>query len=450
MFKIQYIYYCNGRRIIKTKNSPDYSCMKKIASPIKRKIFFLIIVSILTTLHLVVTNAQYQGINESIAKYRKGELVIKAKPGDKVSVEQLGHEFWFGAAITNSIVGRGGMSESDISQYKEKFLANFNSAVTENAVKWLSMERRKGEVDYTAVDGILKWTEDNHIPLRGHNLFWGIPQFVQPWVKELNDADLRQTLKNRAETVTARYKGRFAEYDLNNEMIHGNYYEDRLGADITKLMAQWAHNGDPDAKLYLNEYDILTGNRLADYMAQIRKLLKEGVPIAGIGAQGHLHTDTFDRSQLRDALDSLALFKLPIRITEFNMPGQRSKYHIQKIKTMTPQEEELKAKEIIDYYRICFANPAVEGILMWGFWEGANWIPVSSLYKRDWSPTPAATAYHDLIFKEWWTKESGTANKEGVFTTPAFYGKYRITVNGIPKEIDLARKTGRAIVDFSK
>ena len=256
-------------------------------------------------------------------------------------------------------------------------------------------------------------------------------------------------MQNRAETITKRYKGRFAEYDLNNEMIHGNYYEERLGPEITKLMAQWAHNGDPGAKLYLNDYDILTGNRLADYMAQIRKLRKQGVPITGIGVQGHLHTDTFDRNQLKNALDSLAVFKLPIRITEFNMPGQRSKYYIDKIQVMTPQEEELKAKEIVGYYRICFAHPAVEGILMWGFWEGANWIPVSSLYKRDWSPTTAAEAYQNLLFKEWWTKESGVTGNNGIFSTPAFYGKYKVTVNGISKEIDLTKEKGNATVDFS-
>ena len=173
-------------------------------------------------------------------------------------------------------------------QYKARFLENFNSAVTENAVKWASMEPRKGEVNYSVTDNILKWTEENNIPLRGHNLFWGIPQFVQSWVKELNDEELRSTLKNRAETVTKKYSGRFAEYDLNNEMIHGNYYEDRLGPEITKLMAQWAHNGDPDAKLWLNDYDILTGNKLPDFLAHVRKMLNKGVPVAGLGGQGHL------------------------------------------------------------------------------------------------------------------------------------------------------------------
>jgi GH35 family endo-1,4-beta-xylanase len=185
-------------------------------------------------------------------------------------------------------------------------------------------------------------------------------------------------------------------------------------------------------------------------MAQIRKLLAQGVPIAGIGVQGHLHTDTFDRGELKRALDSLAIFKLPIRITEFNIPGQRSKYHREKILTMTPEEEALKARELVDYYKICFAHPAVEGILMWGFWEGANWIPVSSLYKRDWSPTPAAEAYENLIFKTWWTKASGTVGRSNEFSTRAFFGKYNVTVNGKSKMVDLSSKDRKLIVDFTK
>ena len=393
--------------------------------------------------------AQYPGITDDIARHRKGVLTVRAKPGDAVMVEQLGHEFWFGCAISNGFVSSS-MPENDRKKYEEIFLKNFNSAVTENAVKWGNMEPRKGEVNYAIVDGILNWTKNHQIPLRAHNLFWGIPRFVQPWVKELTDDELRQTLQNRAETITKKYKGQFAEYDLNNEMVHGNYYEDRLGPDVTRLMAQWAHQGDPEAKLYLNDYDILTGNKLADYMAQIRKLLAQGVPIAGIGVQGHLHTDTFDRNQLKSALDSLGLFGLPVRITEFNMPGQRSKYHIEKITTMTPEEEALRAREMVDYYKICFAHPAVEGILMWGFWAGANWIPVSSLYKRDWSSTPSADAYQDLIYKEWWTKDSGTTGKDGMFSFPAFYGKYKVTVRGMSKEINLTKGEGKTVVDFGK
>jgi len=391
--------------------------------------------------------AEKSDMEQSIASYRKGEIVIKANPGSKVKVEQVAHEFWFGCAIPNSFVD-GLMPINDKKQFEEKFLANFNSAVTENAVKWGSMERRKGKVDYSVIDGILNWTEANHIPIRGHNLFWGIPQFIQPWIKELSNEELELTIKKRAETVTARYKGRFVEYDLNNEMVHGNYYEDRLGADITRKMAEWSQIGDPEIKLWLNDYDILTGKKLPEYMAQIRKFLKQGVPIAGIGVQGHLHAETFDRIELKNALDSLAQFNLPIRVTEFNIPGQGSKYYEDRKLKLTDEEEVLKATELVDYYKICFAHPAVEGMIMWGFWEGANWIQVSSLYKRDWSPTPAATAYQNLIFKEWWTNDEGKINRKGELSLPAFFGKYKVTVNGITKMVDLTKSDGKVIVKF--
>ena len=408
--------------------------------------------------HAANVVAQDVSLNESISKIRKGELVVKAKKGANVTVEQLSHEFWFGCAIPDNFAG--GMSEDNLRQFKEKFLLNFNAAVFENALKWAVMERQKDQPNYRVIDAILAWTEENNIPLRGHCLFWGIHRpnstssRVQPWVTELNDDELRQRIKDRAETIAKRYKGRFAEYDLNNEMLHGNYFEDRLGPEITKLMAQWVHNEDPDAKLWLNDYDILIDNPplgigLPEYMAQIRRFLKEGVPIAGIGVQGHSHLETFDRAYLKKALDSLAIFNLPIRITEFNMPGMRSQYRNQRV-PMTPEQEELRAKEIVDYFRICFAHPAVEGILIWGFWEGANWIPASSLYKRDWTPTPSAHAYRNLLFNEWWTKKSGTADGNGNFSTQAFYGKYRITVDGVSKEVNLSKEKGQTVVDFRK
>lgn len=396
-----------------------------------------------------------EGLNDSIVRFRKGEIVIRAKQGSHIEIEQLSHEFWFGCALPNSF--GGGMPESDLVRFKEKFLDNFNAAVTENALKWGVMERKKDEVNFAVVDSILNWTERSHIPLRGHNLFWGIlkspntgMQYVQDWVTKLDDEELRQRIRNRAENITKRYKGRFAEYDLNNEMIHGNYFEDRLGPEITKQMAQWAHNGDPDAKLWVNDYDILIpesplGIGLPEYMAHIRKLLKQGIPISGIGVQGHSHLETFDRQYLRKALDSLATFGLPVRITEFNLPGMRSEL---KQKQLTPEQEETKAREIVDFYRICFSHPAVEGILMWGFWEGANWIPSSSLFKRDWTPTPAAEAYHNLVFKEWWTHENGVADRKGIFTLKGFYGKYKVTVDGISKEFDLTKKSGKATVVF--
>lgn len=422
--------------------------MKQIA-----KLFFTGLASLLflsANASSFTTGEKETAQEKAIEIHRKGTLLIKGEPGATVKVEQVKHEFWFGCAISSRVFTENTrMSESDIQMYKEKFLENFNSAVTENAVKWGSMERKRGEIDYLTSDNILDWTEANGLPCRGHNLYWGIDQFVQDWVKELNEEELREALKKRGIETANYYKGRFVEYDLNNEMIHGNYYAETLGDGITKEMAGWVLEGDEDAKLWLNDYDILTGNRLDDFVLHIRDLLDQGIPIAGIGVQGHLHGDSFSREALRESLDVLGQFGLPIRITEFNMPGQRSKYYKDKSLKMTGEEEEKKAKDIVDYYRICFAHPAVEGILMWGFWEGANWIKVSSLYHRDWTPTPALEAYQQLIFKEWNTSVSVKLDKNGEAEIPAFFGEYKISDAQNELHVSLKKEKGSCSIQLT-
>ena len=132
------------------------------------------------------------------------------------------------------------------------------------------------------------------------------------------------------------------------------------------------------------------------------------------------------------------------------MPGQRSKFYTDTDLKMSPEEEQQNARELVDYYRICFAHPAVEGILMWGFWEGANWIPASSLYTRDWQPKVAAQAYQDLVFGTWWTEKVGTTDGEGNYTLPAFYGDYQITVNGQSKKVSHQKARGETNVEFPR
>jgi len=401
------------------------------------------------TLLLPLLPVRADELDDAIRQVRMGTLVIETAPGAEVRVEQERHEFWFGAALASHVFG-GRMNEADAAKYREVFLANFNAAVTENALKWHAMEREQGKVDYATVDAILRWTDEHRIPLRGHNVFWGVPNMVQPWQKTMDDETLRRTVEARARDVARRYRERFAEYDLNNEMLHGNYYQDRLGPEITRDMARWMREEDPQAVLFLNDYDILTGRRVDDYAAQIRSLLDQGVPVGGIGVQGHLHGETFDPAALKSSLDKLAVFKLPVRVTEFNMPGQRSKHYRRRFARLTDEEEQAKAKNLAEYYRICFAHSAVEGILMWGFWEGANWIKVSSLYRRDWSPTPAAEAYRDLVFRQWWTRWEGKADARGRCEVPAFFGLHRVTAGDKTAEVELKRAERLATVTIGR
>ncbi len=403
--------------------------------PFRYSVLFLLFFA----LALSAADADLDG---AIARNRMGTLVVRTRPGAQVTVEQLRHEFWFGATLATGVF-TGRTPAEDIAKFKQVFTSHFNAGVIEASFKWHEMEQEKGKVNYSIVDSMVAWADREGIPLRGHCIFWGIPNRVQDWVKQLSDPDLRLALQQRGRAIGARYRGRFAEYDLNNEMIHANYYAQRLGPEITRQMAQWVKDGDPDARLFVNDYDVLTGNRLADYIKDIRRLLDMGTPIAGIGVQGHLHGDSFDAAALQNALDELAQFHLPIRITEYNFPGQRSKYYTgDRRAQLSPEEEKVKAEALTQYFRICFAHPAVTGIMMWGFWEGANWIPQSSLYKRDWTPTPAADAYRSLVLNKWWTRWSGIANSEGFAVLRAFYGKHRVTVDGKEAIVNLTKADG--------
>ena len=182
------------------------------------------------------------------------------------------------------------------------------------------MEPERGKVNYATVDNALAWAAAEGIPVRGHCIYWGIPNRVMDWLRVLPDAELRAALAERGRSAGRAFGAvrgvRPQQRDDSRQLLRGA----ARGRDHQRDGAL-GEGGDPNAKLFVNDYDITTGRRLDDYVKHIRKLLDAGVPLAGIGVQGHLHGDEFDPAALQKALDALAVFGLPIRITEFNMPG---------------------------------------------------------------------------------------------------------------------------------
>ena len=377
---------------------------------------------------------------ELIRKHRMGTITVTAPPGTAVKVEQLRHEFWFGTAISRVPMCGKRISPGDRAKYLEILKDNFNAAVHENAMKWYSTEREKDGVRYRDADAMLKWCESNEMPLRGHCVFWCVDKFVQPWIKELTDEELRRRLEDRARSLLARYRGRVPEYDVNNEMIHARYFAKRLGDDIRVQMFKWCKEADPEARLYVNDYGIVSGGGVGKYERHIKQLIEAGAPVGGIGVQGHFGLKQGNEKEggispkhLKSVLDRLAEFGLPIKVTEFDL--------------MTDNEE-AKKNGLVNLYRTCFAHSAVDGILMWGFWEGCHWRPKAALWKRDWTPTPAAEAYRDLVYNQWWTRWEGKTGADGRAEAPAFYGRHRVQAGDRSQEIDLRKAEGAAELGF--
>jgi endo-1,4-beta-xylanase len=222
-------------------------------------------------------------------------------------------------------------------------------------------------------------------------------------------------------------------FALDNEMIDGNFFRSRLGPGIVKEMAVMAKAGNPDITLFVNDYGILVegGYNATAYISQIENLLDTGVPIGGIGCQGHF-VATRDAVKppttpylVQKTLDQLAKFNLPIKITECLFIGDT---------------EEDKADALRMFFPICFAHPKVEAIIIWGFWEQGHWVPETAMWKKDWTPTPQVEAYRDLVFKKWWTQAAGKADENGTFKTRAFFGDYIISSNGVEKKVSLTKK----------
>ena len=79
---------------------------------------------------------------------------------------------------------------------------------------------------------------------------------------------------------------------------------------------------------------------------------------------------------------------------------------------------------------------------MWGFWEGAHWKPKAALWQRNWEMNPAAQAYRDLVFNQWWTRDQGNADPQGNYRTRAFYGRYRVESGGERRDVILTKDRG--------
>ena len=110
-------------------------------------------------------------------------------------------------------------------------------------------------MSYADADDLLKLCSDNGMCVRGHCIFWEVEKMVQQWVRTLSTDDLSAAVKSRIDGLLTRYKGKFRHYDVNNEMLHGSFYQDKLGKDIRATMFKTASELDPDALLFVNDYN---------------------------------------------------------------------------------------------------------------------------------------------------------------------------------------------------
>ncbi|MBX7553158.1 endo-1,4-beta-xylanase [Streptomyces sp. NPDC004232] len=249
----------------------------------------------------------------------------------------------------------------------------FDMITPGNGMKWYATEPRQGVFDWTDGDQIVNLAREHHQQVRAHTLVWHsqLPDWLTS--RQWTAAELRAVLKKHITTEVRHYRGEVYSWDVVNEAFNedGTYRETlwykTLGPGYIADALRWAHEADPHARLYLNDYNIeATGPKSDAYYALAKSLKAEGVPLDGIGFQTHLALQYGYPTTLRDNLSRFSRLGLDTALTEVDV-------------RMQLPATDAKLAEQADWYRqltqACLAVRRCVGITVWDYTDKYSWIP---------------------------------------------------------------------------
>jgi endo-1,4-beta-xylanase len=267
--------------------------------------------------------------------------------------------------------------------YRALAAAQFSTITAENNMKWDAIERERGTYDWKGADAVVAIARQNDQLVRGHTLVWHSQ--LPPWIPttgtgNFSKSELRSILKKHIQDEVTRYRGKIWQWDVVNEALNEDgtfrksvWYEAWDGPGFIADAFRWAHEADPKALLFYNDYNIESTGQKSNALYDFVKGLKaDGVPIDGVGFQTHLDTQ-FPFPDLEDNLRRFAALGLKVAETEVD------------VRTFTdggaPRDEDSRAKQ--DQYwakslDACLAVPQCLSYTVWGVDDGHSWIPAFS------------------------------------------------------------------------
>jgi len=364
---------------------------------------------------------------ERINQLRKADLAVRVTdaegrpvPGARVRMELRRHAFGFGSAVVARLLATTGPNQE---LYRAAVSRHFNKVVFENDLKWPQWVTSKTNTDVsfrqTWTDAALAWLAERGIAVRGHFLSWGATDSangVGPGNHPIETVPDR-LLAHIAEIAPAIGE-RVVEWDTINHPVPGwaPSLEQRFGPDLYTRIFEAARAAAPASVAHwINEGDVAEGTGSRDrYERCIRLLIDAGQAPDGIGFMGHFSEASLTgMDALYRVFDRFAALVPNLQFTELDV---------------NTTDEELQADYLRDVMTLAFSHPSFSGIVMWGFWEGAHWRPDAALWRRDWQPKPAAHAFTNLVFRDWWTRAEEATGESGKVGVRGFLGEYDITV----------------------
>nr|KAG5714607.1 hypothetical protein BaRGS_007053 [Batillaria attramentaria] len=340
-----------------------------------------------------------------------------------LNVVQTKKSFPFGTAVNSWKYNDNSVPDG----YRDFIHKHFNWAVPESALKWMIIEPQRGHKDYQLALKMIHGVKSHGLKVRGHNLVWSVPSTVQDWVKAEchNTQQLRNEVKHHIEETMDKTRGLLEHWDVNNENLHGTWYQDCLhDPDYNLELFRIAHNADPYPKLFLNDYNVVaSGASTGAYLAQALQFKAANVWLYGLGVQCHFgNEEEPDQDAIKSRLDTLAAAGLPIWVTELDVQAA---------------DEDRRADFYEKALKALYGHPAVEGILFWGFWDQAHWRGEKASLL-----TAAGRRVLDLFENQWMTDETHVLSQSGnQFTVRGFHGDYEVHVVYQGHELGNLKKT---------
>jgi endo-1,4-beta-xylanase len=206
---------------------------------------------------------------------------------------------------------------------------HFNAIVGENCMKSMWLQPKEGVFDFALADKLVDFGERNNMFMSGHVLIWH-SQAPAWFFTDSNGNDVTrevmiERMKTHIQTVMEHFKGRVKEWEVVNEAImdDGSYRKTKfyeiIGEDYIQLAFQFAHEADPDAELYYNDYSMALPGRREGVVAIVKKLQEAGLRIDGIGMQTHVGMDYPDLAEYEKSMEAFAALGVRIMITEMDI-----------------------------------------------------------------------------------------------------------------------------------
>ncbi|WP_285730017.1 endo-1,4-beta-xylanase [Nocardiopsis sp. ATB16-24] len=292
-----------------------------------------------------------------------------------------------GFVIGTAVAGGGHHEEQDYPDpftsdrtYRKILADQFSSVSPENQMKWEYIHPEQGEYDFAMADSIVEFAERNGQDVRGHTLLWHSQN--PAWLEEgdFSSEELREILHDHITTVVGRYAGRIDQWDVSNEIFdeegelrtEDNIWIRELGPEIIADAFRWAHEADPSAELYFNDYNVEDVNAKSDaYYELVQELLADDVPVHGFSAQVHLSTQYGFPGSLEDNLQRFDDLGLGTALTEVDV-------RMQLPESGRPTWAQLEQQA--DYYQqalsACLNVEGCASFTIWGFTDKYSWVPV--------------------------------------------------------------------------